>query len=60
MMADIIMTVSLHTTGDPGGPLDSERIWGIEAFASDVVPQYMDTQFKEHFRMYHSTFEVTP
>ncbi|KAG0420411.1 hypothetical protein HPB47_003514 [Ixodes persulcatus] len=37
---------------------DSERIRGMEEFVSDAVPRYTDTQFKEHFRMYRSTFEV--
>ncbi|XP_029830989.2 protein ALP1-like [Ixodes scapularis] len=43
---------------DPARPSDSDRIRGIEGFISDVVPRYTDTQFKEHFRMHRSTFEV--
>ncbi|EEC13650.1 hypothetical protein IscW_ISCW011723 [Ixodes scapularis] len=61
IMSDKIRTVSLYTlpqSADPDEPSDSERIWGMEGFVSDVVPRYTDTQFKEHFRMYRSTFEV--
>lgn len=45
-------------TQDSAGPSDSGRIQKIEGFVVEVVPRYTDTQFKEHFRMYRSTFEV--
>ncbi|XP_054926931.2 putative nuclease HARBI1 isoform X2 [Dermacentor andersoni] len=37
---------------------ESRMIRGIQNYVINVVPRYTDTQFKEHFRMDRSTFEV--
>ncbi|CAN8011255.1 unnamed protein product [Ixodes pacificus] len=53
-------SVSLHTSADLAGPSDSERIWGIGGFVSDVVPRYSSIHGHpiQETRMYRSTFEV--
>ncbi|XP_070385476.1 uncharacterized protein [Dermacentor albipictus] len=37
---------------------ENRMIRGIQNYVINVVPRYTDTQFKEHFRMDRSTFEV--
>ena len=37
-----------------------ERRIGMTTFINDVLPQYHNIQFREHFRMSRATFEVKP
>ncbi|KAG0423517.1 hypothetical protein HPB47_000709 [Ixodes persulcatus] len=58
MQAVELAMVASSRIRDSAQPSCSGRIRGIEGFVVEVVPRYTDIQFKEHFRMYRSTFEV--